>query len=373
MGWEAAILRATVEHHDPAGDRLAAIRAFEEGLQAGIPFAWAYTNLAGVYEDLDQFDAALKAAEAALRVAPGFPRARTLLASIHERRGETAEADAIAAGLVADPATAGLGYGLLGRLMSLRDRRAEAIDALREAVRLTPRDAFPWASLGELCLEAGDLAGAAEALETALRLAPGDFRALVNRGKLRQGAGNEAGARADLAAAVTTGPTRPSEWTAVADLRARLGDPAGAIADLTRGLALFPGVGALHDARGSLRHERDDLTGALEDFEAALAMATGHQRAVTLYNRSGARLEAGDHDGALADLTEALRVCPDYHADLHARLGQVQQARGAWAEAAAAYREFLRRLPGSPYVGSARDALAECEAELARGGAPRAR
>jgi tetratricopeptide (TPR) repeat protein len=61
---------------------------------------------------------------------------------------------------------------MLGKLLTGRQRFDEALDQLRTAVRLNPRDGLAHLALGECLLEKGDDSAAAEAFEATLRYIP---------------------------------------------------------------------------------------------------------------------------------------------------------------------------------------------------------
>jgi hypothetical protein len=134
------------------------------------------------------------------------------------------------------------------------DPRAEA--ALREAVRLQPRDARSWANLGVLYAQSGRLAEAAEALRSAVVADPGDARLHDNLGLVLQALGRTEEAIAAYEAARTARPALASPRIRLAALLIERGEKARALAllDEAAGLEIDPqDAAALEDLRSRAR------------------------------------------------------------------------------------------------------------------------
>ena len=134
------------------------------------------------------------------------------------------------------------------------DPRAEA--ALREAVRLEPRDARSWANLGVLYAQSGRLAEAAEALRSAVVADPGDARLHDNLGLVLQALGRTEEAIAAYEAARTARPALASPRIRLAALLVERGEKARALAllDEAAGLEIDPqDAAALEDLRSRAR------------------------------------------------------------------------------------------------------------------------
>ena len=134
------------------------------------------------------------------------------------------------------------------------DPRAEA--ALREAVRIEPRDARSWANLGVLYAQGGRLAEAAEALRSAVVADPGDARLHDNLGLVLQALGRTEEAIAAYEAARTARPALASPRIRLAALVLDRGEKARALAllDEAAGLEIDPqDAAALEDLRSRVR------------------------------------------------------------------------------------------------------------------------
>jgi tetratricopeptide (TPR) repeat protein len=164
--------------------------------------------------------------------------------------------------------------GNLSKSLLVLGRREEALDQVREALRLNPYSGEMHANLGYILFAGGDLARALEHTNQALRLAPKD----------------------------------PRPWSNRATIRLRQGDVEGALGDYGEAVRRDPKFADAYIGRGTILRDRGDLAGALADFTSAVEAAPGLP--APLYNRAHVRLRTGDRAGALDDLTQALRVAP---------------------------------------------------------------
>ncbi len=69
-GWEAALVRGQLESLDPAGDKAAAVRAYTQAIEEGVPFAWACYNRGVARRAQGDIPGAIEDFEKALAVAP---------------------------------------------------------------------------------------------------------------------------------------------------------------------------------------------------------------------------------------------------------------------------------------------------------------
>jgi tetratricopeptide (TPR) repeat protein len=123
---------------------------------------------------------------------------------------------------------------------------------------------------------------------------------------------------AGLNQAIQLRPKFPLALYARGVLQSQLGADKESMADYNRVIELCPTFAEAYVNRGSLCFRAKDARGALEDFEALLRMGRRVQAAYT--GRGRTKLELmGDVDGALPDLTEAIRLSPNHYLPLQAR------------------------------------------------------
>ncbi len=125
--------------------------------------------------------------------------------------------------------------------------------------------------------------------------------------------------------------------------RIQAGDFAGAVEECTRALRRDPGDAAARARRGLARSRMGHDAEALADLSAALASdaLAPAQRAWALRVRASLRSEVDDHEGAIADATQAIALEPDdasaYWTRSIAR-GDLRQLDAALADADEAVR-----------------------------------
>ncbi len=364
-GWDAALLRATVEGQDPAGDRAAAVREYTKALTDGIPFAWAYVNRGQARAGVGDVSGAKEDYGKALALDPRFVAALVNRASLRRESGDPAGGgeDATAA-LRVQP---GHAEALLERAASryaLRDLRGalEDYDAL---VAISPGRADAHSSRGAVRRSLGDLEGAIEDYGEAIRLQPDYGRAYYNRAILREQRGDARGAIEDYGETLRHLPGCEDALVNRAKLRSALGDPAGAVEDLTEALRSDPEDAEALSDRSSARLALADAAGAEADASAALRIEPSSMAA--LVNRAVARRKLGKLGEAARDLEAALRLRPD-SAEAYANLGSLRWDQGDWTGAAAAYAEFLRLAPNHPGAAEIARWIEKCrlKAEEAR-------
>lgn len=284
----------------------------------------------------------------------------------------------------------------LGRAL-LRARQGRLEESLEDLDRLDGSETLPVAALtcrAQVNLALGRLVAAEDAAGTALRLRPDPARrrlwrrVLLARGRLGELALDDpadlerlplAGAalRRDLQAVAShpAGPNDASEERAALDRAlaySRLGDHDAAEREASRAAALSPGQSLPLLVRARIHQTAGRNAAAFADVRRGLEMDPNDGRFLALRGRL--RTGAGDADGGLIDLDEAIRLGagrPAHvaRAEALATLGRDREAVGAWTHA-------LRADPEDPaaYLGRARslarlalwdESLADLEQALA--------
>ncbi|MCI0340484.1 MAG: serine/threonine-protein kinase [Planctomycetales bacterium] len=238
-GWEAALLRGYVEHHDPSGDREAAIREYGVALADGIPFGWAYGNRANLRQEAGDLAGARADYDEALRLDPGLVLAWNNRAAFR---------------------------------FALGDREGARAD-VEQALRLDPSYGHAWHNRGLMRGESGDLRGALEDASEAVRLEPLYAAAWNNRSLARLRLGDVDGAIADADEALRLDPSEAKTWINRGNARGTRGDVEGAIADLDEGLRRNPRLLDGYMLRAFARRLGGDLEGAAADLARALELA----------------------------------------------------------------------------------------------------
>lgn len=174
--------------------------------------------------------------EKANRAFPDHRETRLLLAQMKRSLGEDDEADRLVAGVVISEDEAGRMSELLGDLLVMRGKHADAIAHYASAVATNRNDAGLRGKLAQACLRSGEYAKAAEAYRDALKLAP----------------------------------RVPSYWVELGHTYAISGQIDGALDAYRSALALTQNLPEVHYNMGILLMRRGDSAGAAAKFRDAL-------------------------------------------------------------------------------------------------------
>jgi tetratricopeptide (TPR) repeat protein len=329
----------------------------------------ALNNLGLALHELGRHQEAVTQLDAALALRPDFAMAQNNRGSALRALGKTAEAvEAYRAALTREP-TLALAHANLGQVLVDQGQPAEGLAHCREAVRLQPDLPAAHNNLGNTYRALQRWAEARDAYGEALRLAPKLARAHVNLGFTYQLEGRHEEAIACFRHAVELSPDDADVWQGLADAHAAEEDSAAALSCRERVVALRPTQAGAHSELGWALQDVGRLTEAAACYARALELQPDHAGA--LLHQGGLHEELGQLDQAEACFRRARTLYPQAaeplarlatllrgrlpDADLQALgarlddpalpdgargtllfgLAQVQDARGAYAEAAA--------------------------------------
>jgi tetratricopeptide (TPR) repeat protein len=250
-----------------------------------------------------------------------------------ERAGNFGDAERRYRAALADPASPPLAASRLGLLLLRGGRSAEAIAPLAAAAARRPEDASAHVNLAGALLAAGRHEEAREVARTAVLLAPALAPAQATLAAARLAAGDAHGALAAADAALAMSPTHAEAWFTCGTALGALGDAEGAArafetaldlapdhararlnlgnalasldrqaeaeAALRQAIAADPTIPEAHASLGHLLAGMGRLDEAIAACDAAIALRPDFAQAY--WNRSTARLLAGDFAGGWAD------------------------------------------------------------------------
>ncbi|WP_084964741.1 tetratricopeptide repeat protein [Thermoactinospora rubra] len=225
------------------------------------------------------------------------------------------------------------------QLLAALGHAKEALEDYGAAVALDPGFPDTYLDRGNLCYRLGRYEEALADYETAIRLSPPLPEAYYNRAQARLALGETAAALADLGRVIELDPEYVDAYVNRAGLLAGLERDEEARRDVEAGLALAPANPHLLAVLGQLETAAGRFAAAREAFDRAIAAAP--ELAAAWANRGILRYEAGDPEGAVADLSRAIELEPQ--PDLHANRAVALRALGREAEA-----EADERLAGGP-------------------------
>jgi tetratricopeptide (TPR) repeat protein len=223
--------------------------------------------------------------------------ARTLLAQVHERLGNSAAAQAYRQAadgpddqpwpdpfvLEASRLQTGKRTLLLrGRILLEQGHIAESIAVGRQAVKEYPDDAQAWEKLGEALLRQGDLSGSKDALLNAIRIEPLAVEAYFFLGSAAIQREDYTEATSWFRKAVEVKPDYASAYHALGACLARRGDSTAAIDALRQAISCQPDLIDARTLLGEQLAEVGKKDEAVEQARLALKLKPNDPKAIRL-------------------------------------------------------------------------------------------
>lgn len=233
-------------------------------------------------------------------------------------------------------------YNLIAVIHRRRGNLAEAQEAIEIAARLDPDDPRCRDTYARILEAKGDLAGAQKMLEIAVHLASNDlhYRLLLVGVLRRQGKLQDAISATE--AAIRLDPYSMLAHCTMIMLTKEAGSLAQADALLTDALALDPEDGPLHCALAELRHAQGDGRAAIDAVRTALHLAPNDR---LIEHRCAALLAQSD---LVAEATQELRAMirrNGSNAGHHDCLAHALERHGMFQEAIAAQHRAIELAP----------------------------
>jgi Flp pilus assembly protein TadD len=216
-------------------------------------------------------------------------------------------------------------------------RHAVAAAGAERAIDRDPGDGLAWRVLA-LCREqAGELSDALKACEQALALAPREPEIVNDLGRISLRLGQPGVAEQLFAHYLTLNPASVEGLNNLACAQREQTHFAEAIETLRGAITANPACALLWNGLGAVLAQQGRMDEALTFYDEAARLAP--DQGSFLYNRSQARLAAGDGAGALADLAaaESMLSQPSERAAVRVAKAKALLATGALAEGWAAY------------------------------------
>jgi tetratricopeptide (TPR) repeat protein len=193
------------------------------------------------------------------------------------------------------------------------DQRREYDLALADAdgaVKMAPRDAEAHLVRATAHYHRHNYDGAIADCTSALELGPGNAGALALRGDARRGKGDLRGALADYGAAITLDPQDADIYVRRGIANDSAGDYGKGIADYTKAIALDPQNEAAYFNRAVAYGHRQENTAAERDYEQVIGIRPRSAR--SYYARGCAHRAMKGLGAAIGDFSSAIRLDPRY-------------------------------------------------------------
>lgn len=194
-----------------------------------------------------------------------------------------------------------------GNLLHKLGRTAEALADYESAMRVSPPFPEPYYNRAEIRFADGDHEGALADLDYAIELDPDFAAAYVNRAGLLAALGEYGKARADVERGLSTDPRNPYLLSVLGQVEAAEGRDAEARAAYDSALDIQPDLASAWAGRGELAFSQGDHEAAVADLTQAVKLT---ETAELLFNRAVALRACGRRAEAADDLTRAAELAP---------------------------------------------------------------
>lgn len=298
-------------------------KAFQKALEIS-PSAGLYSNLGVVRQCLQSWNEAFASYQKAQELSPEDPTPLYNMAVGKAAQGRGEEALALCARLLEKaPGNAG-GHLLRGVFLFRLGKTREALDELREAVRLASDSYEANYDLGIALLSSGKSDEAQVAFQRAVELKPGFLEGHLALGQLFGDSGRYEEAQNEYLEALRLSPGRDEIQIGLGNLLLRQGKLEEAAQTYVRVIQMSPKNAAAHNNLGVLLKRQERPDDALREFQAATQADSGY---ATAWYNMGYLLEAKEDDtGALKAFENFLRLAPEASEAPEARV-KIQELR----------------------------------------------
>jgi predicted O-linked N-acetylglucosamine transferase (SPINDLY family) len=199
-------------------------------------------------------------------------------------------------------------HGLLGVVLALGGRNADAVASFERAIVLAPAVAAYHNNLGNVLSSLGRGEEAVAAYGRALALRPDDAQTLNNLGTVLKAAGRLADARDAYERALVLNPDYAEAHSNYGNALLESGRIEEAAASHRRALAINPGYAVAHNNLGSALKRTGEYAAAAACFESALKLMPAYADALS--NLGEVRRESGEAGAAIDYYRRALDAEP---------------------------------------------------------------
>ena len=338
--------RAYLDRRELAGNTQAAVKEFENAIEADPKFAVAYAGLAeadwAMYLATNDKTFAQKAVDAtttALQLEPDRSVVRYTAALTLFRSGRYDEAKQEAEHAITLQPNYEEAIRLLGRVLMRQRKIDEGLTEFKKAAAIRPNNATMYSELGVSLYQASRYAEALDAFEKAIALSPNSSLSLSQAGAAAQSMGDSTRALDYFEKANSIQP-RAETYSSMGTIYYGKGDYERA-AKAYEGAILIRPLGAItHRNLGDAYMHLNRRADAVKAYREAVTLTEGEVSVSPDDARAIARLavyqaKAGDDAAARASVEKAMKLAPSDEqvqqraAVVHALAGRTQQALDA--------------------------------------------
>ena len=275
-----------------------------------------------------------------LKIYPGTDAAKRILAAACRMQGRPSESVAILQPLVKHYSSSPTFQYEWGSALAGVGRGTDAIAALREAVRLDPKNPLAWRLLGDQLILAGDKAGGKEAHERQFAVAARTPELIEAAELLRDGKTGQA--ERIVREYVKANPVDVNGIRLLADIGMKLSRYDDARNLLARCLELAPDFQLARYNYGVVLMRQNRLPDALEQTRLLLAQDSANTNYLLL--KGNVLVQMGEHEEALKIFERVLSVFPN-QPRAQMNFGHTLKTVGRLEEAIAAYHRCIELQP----------------------------
>ncbi len=258
-------------------------------------------------------------------------------------QGRYTEGEALAKGLTVRYPHDGVGWKLIGAMLNLQGRSAEALESMKKAADLSPGDAEAHGNLGTILQEQGRLVEAESSYRRALKINPNDADAHYNLGNTLKEQGRLIDAEASYRRALKINPNDADAHNNLGNTLKDQGLLTDAEACYRRALKINPHHADAHNNLGNTLKDQGRLVDAETSYRRALEI---NPRYVEAHSNLGSTLK---ERGRLTDAEASYRLVLEINpraAEAHYNLGNILKEQGRHTEAEVSYRRIVEIKPG---------------------------
>lgn len=345
--------RLLAELHGEAGKHDEAADAWELVVRDEPKAVDARWTLATTYVALRRRSEALAMLRTVVQLEPNHADAWSELAQVLEQQGDNYGQIEALTELVRLRNNAAA-YRRLAEAYGAAGRHEEAIDALRSAIRLEPKEADHKKALGLAYAKVDDEARAISAIEDALKLDPGLHELRAIAAKMLRAKGDHGGALAHLSALTIASAHTPETWRMLAETLVAMQKIPEAIDAVRRAAEAAPKDAEIKRLRGTLAMQAKLWDEAAAAYEAWLLDDPADVEALAALATCYAKLQRPEQ--GLRTVRAWVKAAPIRH-EPHLELGLLLLARG---DHRAALDAFDRACEIRPDLPTAFMGIAEC-------------
>jgi tetratricopeptide (TPR) repeat protein len=256
--------------------------------------------------------------------------------------GDLDGASEIAGMLIGRDENSGPGYALKGLVAYRAKRYADAVEDLRKAIEIRPRDVVSISNLGAALSELGNRESAIAIFRRALKIEPANPGAVRNMVIAMAQANRMDEAIAVLRRALTVDPGFAAGYALFGDVERRRGRLLHARSHYCRAIALEPDNAEFWNGLGIAEMRRDQAALAAAAYQRATELAPDRPE---FFNSLGVALQVqGDVEAAVPAFERAIELRPD-HTDSLLNRGTALGQLGRFEEACDQYEDVLKLKP----------------------------